>query len=67
MPKTMDCVYGTKVLSKLMENFKFVHCCHANKSRKGQTAKTVVFIMFLDHFFLKEKCSHQSSGKYTGK
>ena len=46
MSKAMNCVYGTKVLSKLTANFKFVRCCHGNGSRKEQTAKMVVFIMF---------------------
>ena len=47
--KTMDCVCGTKVLSKLIANSKFVHW-----SRKDQTAKMVVFIMFWTIFLERE-------------
>ena len=53
MSETVDCVCGTKDLSKLIANFKFVHCCHGNRIRKDQTAKIVVFFNVLDHFSRK--------------
>ena len=46
MPETIDCVCFTKDFLKLTANFEFVYCCHGNRSRKDQTAKTVLFIMF---------------------
>ena len=58
MSETKDCVCFIKNFLKLIANFKFVHCCHGNRSREDQTAKMVVFICFR-LFFLKEKCSHQ--------
>ena len=54
MSETMDCVCGTKDLSKLTANFKFVHYCHGNRSRKDQIAKMVVFIMFWTIFLERE-------------
>ena len=42
----MDCACDTKVLSKIIALFKFVHYCHGNRCRKDQTAKLVDFIMF---------------------
>ena len=57
MSETKDCACGTKDLSKLIANFKFVHCCLGNRSRKDQTAEMVV--LCFRPFFLKEKCSHQ--------
>ena len=53
MSDTMNYVCGTKDLSKLVANFKFVHCCHGNRSRKNQTAKMVVF-MFWTIFLERE-------------
>ena len=46
MSETIDCVCFTKDFSKLIVNFKFVYCCHGNRSRKDQTAKMVLFITF---------------------
>ena len=54
MSETMDCVCGTKDLSKLIANFKFLHRCHGNRSRKDQTAKMVVFISLWNIFLEKE-------------
>ena len=54
----MDCVRGKKDLSLLIANFKFLNCCHGNRSRKDQTAKMVVSILFWT-IFLEKKCSHQ--------
>ena len=53
MSETVDCVCGTKDLSKLIANFKFVHCCHGNRIRKDQTAK-IVFLMFWIIFLERE-------------
>ena len=54
MSETMDCVCGTKDLSKIKANFKFLHYCHGYRSRKGQTAKMVVFILFWNIFLERE-------------
>ena len=54
MSETMDCVCGTKDLSLLIANFNFLHCCHGNRSRKNQTAKMVVFILFWNIFLERE-------------
>ena len=55
MSEAMDCACGTKNLSKLLiANFKFVHCCHGNRSRKDQSAKMVVYIMFWTIFLERE-------------
>ena len=51
MSETKDCICGTKDFSKLIANFKFVHCCQGNRSRKNQTAKMVVLKMFWGIFF----------------
>ena len=58
MIETKDCVCGNKDLSKLIANFKFVHCCHGNR-RKTTKQLNGCFYNVLDHFFFKEKCSHQ--------
>ena len=42
---------------KTNSKFKFVHCCHGNKSRKDQTAEMVVFIMFWTIFLEREMFS----------
>ena len=57
MSETMDCVCGKKDLSNLIAKFKFVHCCHGNRSGKDQTAKMVVFIMFWTIFLEREAFS----------
>ena len=54
MSKTMDCVCGTKILSKQIANFKFVHFCHGIKTETERNkqlnlAKMVGFFV-LDHF-----------------
>ena len=54
MLETNDCVWFTKDFSKLIANFKFVYCCHGNRSRKDQKAKMVVFVTFLSIFLEKE-------------
>ena len=57
MSEIMDCVCGTKDLSSLMENFKFVHCCHGNRSGKDQTVKMVILTMFWTIFLEREAFS----------
>ena len=54
MSETNNCDCFKKDSSKLIANFKFVYCCHGNRSRKDQTAKLVVFIMFQSIFLEKE-------------
>ena len=51
MSEAKECICGTNDYSKLIANFKFVHCRHGNRSRKDQTAKMVVFKLWA--FFLK--------------
>ena len=46
MSERKNCVCGTKDFSKLIANFKCVHCCHGNRTKKDQKAKMVAFIMF---------------------
>ena len=46
MSETIDCVCFIMDFSKLIVNFKFLYCCHGNRSRKDQTAKMVLFITF---------------------
>ena len=61
MSQTMECICGLKDLSKLIANVisnlytvAMVTGCHGNRSRKDQTAKMVVFIMFWTIFLERE-------------